>query len=56
VVLDGGVRHLSDKETAEYAEKLKDGKVLLTTRNGIFQARFTLAIAVTSTNHLRHET
>ncbi len=40
MVLDGGVRHLSDKETAEYAEKLKDGKVLLTTRNGIFQARF----------------
>ena len=33
------VRHLSDKATAEYAEKLKDGKVLLTTRNGIFQVR-----------------
>jgi len=33
------VRHLSDKETAEYAERLKDGKVLLSSRNGIFQAR-----------------
>ncbi|MDB2574295.1 hypothetical protein N9X94_06270 [Planktomarina temperata] len=30
---------MSDKETVEYAEKLKDGKVLLSTRNGIFQAR-----------------
>ena len=33
------VRHLSDKIDVEYAEKLKDGAVLLTTRNGIFQAR-----------------
>lgn len=35
----GDVRHLSDKNDAQYAEKLKDGKVLLTTRNGIFQVR-----------------
>lgn len=30
---------MSDNAKAEYAEKLKDGKVLLTTRNGIFQVR-----------------
>jgi integrase len=35
----GDVRHLSDKNDAQYSEKLKDGKVLLTTRNGIFQVR-----------------
>lgn len=39
LVLGYGVRHLSDKDTAEYAERLKNGAVLLTTRNGIFQAR-----------------
>ncbi len=33
------VRHLSDKIDAEYAERLKDGAVLLSTRNGIFQVR-----------------
>lgn len=33
------VRHLSDKTDVEYAEKLKDGAVLLTSRNGIFQVR-----------------
>jgi|TARA_B110000908_G_scaffold163040_1_gene209189 hypothetical protein len=30
---------LSDKIDAEYAERLKDGAVLLSTRNGIFQVR-----------------
>jgi integrase len=30
---------LSGKDTAEYAERLKDGKVLLSSRNGIFQVR-----------------
>lgn len=30
---------MSGKDTAEYAERLKDGKVLLSSRNGIFQVR-----------------
>lgn len=34
-----GVRHLSGITSTEYEERLMDGKVLLFTRNGVFQAR-----------------